>query len=185
MKKINLKTKVKIFLPFRNSAGFTLIEALISMVILSVGILGLAASVNSVNHFQQRSRDVTLATMYMTNELENIKRFATNEPTGGTFGFGYLVDSVNGFVSPANGYAATSNTTRTATVVTPDGFTVQSVLTVFPGPPPAPAVEDFTIPNTITMVDAQVTTSWVDDRGNNNSVVAGTIIHRRQFVQTN
>jgi prepilin-type N-terminal cleavage/methylation domain-containing protein len=185
MKKINLKTRFKIFCPLGNAEGFTLIEALVSMVILSVGILGLAASVNSVSHFQQRSKDVTLATMYMANELENIKRFATNEPTGGNFGFGYLVDSVNGLVSPANGYAATSTTTRTANVVTPDGFTVQTVLTVFPGPPPAPPVEDFTVPNSITMVDAQVTTSWVDHRGNNNSVVAGTILHRRQFVQSN
>jgi Tfp pilus assembly protein PilV len=185
MKKINLKTRFKNFCPLGNAEGFTLIEALISMVILSAGILGLAASINSVDHFQQRSKDVTLATMYMTNELENIKRFATNEPTGGTFGFGYLVDSVNGLVSPANGYAATSTTTRTANVVTPDGFTVQTVLTVFPGPPPIPAVEDFTVPNSITMVDAQVTTSWVDHRGNNKSVVAGTILHRRQFVQTN
>ncbi len=173
------------FQPVRNSDGFTLIEALVSMVILSVGILGLAASVNSVNHFQERSRDVTLATMHMTNELENIKRFATNEPTGGNFGFGYLVDSVNGLVSTANGYAATSATVRTASVVTPDGFTVETILTVFPGPPPVPAVEDFTVPNSITMVDAQVTSSWVDDRGNNNSVVAGTILHRRQFVQSN
>ena len=40
MKKINSKTKFKIFRPLGNAKGFTLMEALISMVILSVGILG-------------------------------------------------------------------------------------------------------------------------------------------------
>ena len=86
----------------RNEAGFTLLEVLISMVIMTVGILGILSSVNSVNHFQRHSRDMTMATMHATNKLEEIKRVATNEPTGGAFGFNYFVnDGATGFL---NGY---------------------------------------------------------------------------------
>jgi Tfp pilus assembly protein PilV len=183
MKRIHIKSKHKIFHPFRNSGGFSLIEVFVSMVILSVGILGLATSFNAVTHYQKQSKDVTLATMYTTNQLENIKRIATNEPTGGVFGFGYLVDSVDGFVTVANGYTATNTRTRTASDPTPDGFTVETVITIFPTT--APAAENFDNANAIRLVDATVTTTWTDDQGNTKSVNASTVLNRRQFVQTN
>ncbi len=175
-----MKTKFNIFLPLKSSAGFTLIEALVSMVILSVGILGLASSINSVTRFQNQSKDVTRATMYSSSKLEEIKRFATNEPTGGAFGFDYLVgDQAIDFFT-VNGYALTNDRTRTATVATADGFTIESVISIFPTT--APAAENFTNPGAIRLVDVQVTTSWTDDSGNNKSIQTGTVLHRRQFV---
>ena len=179
MKKMNFKTKLKKFLSFGNSAGFTLIEVLASMTILSVGILGLASAVNSVNQYQNQSKNVTLATMYTTNQLENIKRFATNEPTGGSFGFDFLIgNGVNDFLS-LNGYALTDDRTRTDSV-TVNGFTTESVLTIFPTT--APTAENFTNPGAIRLVDIQVTTTWTNAKGNTKTVQAGTVLHRRQFI---
>lgn len=177
MKKNNLKTKFKNFLPFGNSAGFTLIEVLASMVILSVGILGLASAVNSVNHYQNQSKNVTLATMHTTSKLEEIKRRGTNEPTGGIYGFDYLVDDgANGYM---NGYAAPDAWTRSSSD-TVNGFTRNWELTIYPTT--AQATESFTNPGTIHMVDVAVTTSWVDGKGKTKSVQAGTVMHRRQFI---
>jgi len=176
MKKFYLKAKIKNFRLFGNSAGFTLIEVLASMVILSVGILGLASVVNSVNQYQNLAKNMTLATMHTTNKLEEIKRKGTNEPTGGAFGFNYLVDgTVNGYL---NGYATPNNWTRSSSD-TINGFTRKWVLTVYPAT--AQATEDFTNPNTINMVDVVVTTSWVDGKGNTKSVDAATVLHKRQF----
>lgn len=176
MKKINFKNKFKFFRPFGNSAGFTLIEVLASMVILSVGILGLASSINSVNQFQNQSKNMTLATMHTTSKLEEIKRKGTNEPTGGAFGFDYLVDdSANGFL---NGYTAPDDWTRTSSD-TINGFTRTWQLTIYPAS--AQASESFTNPDTIHLVDVAVTTSWVDEKGNTKTAQAGTVMHRRQF----
>lgn len=180
MKKVNFKRKYNIFLPLGNTKGFTLIEALVSMVILSVGILGLASSINSVTRYQNLSKDVTLATMHTTSKLEEIKRFATNEPTGGAFGFDYLVGDENDDFFALNGYANTDDRTRTASVVTADGYTVESVITIFPAN--APQAENFTNPGAIRLVDAQVTTTWTDKSGNGQTVQSGTVLHRRQFV---
>ncbi len=177
MKKFNFRTRLKIFLPFGNAAGFTLIEVLASMVILSVGILGLASSINSVTQFQNQSKNMTLATMHTTSKLEEILRKGTNEPTGGAFGYDYLVDdSTNGFL---NGYAAPDDWTRSSNDVV-DGFSRSWVFTIYPAS--AQATESFVSPGTIHMVDIGVTTSWVDENGNTKSVQSGTVMHRRQFV---
>ena len=127
MKKINFKTQFEILLPFGNSAGFTLIDVMASMVILSVGILGLASSINSVTQFQNESKNMTLATMHTTSKLEEIKRVGTNEPTGGAFGYDYMVDdTAKGFL---NGYAAPDDWKRSSNEVI-NGFTRNLVLTV-------------------------------------------------------
>jgi len=179
MRRINLKTKFRIFLPFRNSAGFTLIEALISMVILSVGIMGLSSSVNSVIRNQRQSNNVTQATLLTTSKLEDIKRAGTNEAAGGTFSFAYLLDdTANGYL---NGYAAPDNRTRTSGDVV-GIFTRNWQIQVFPTT--APGGENFSTAatqNAINMVNVTVTTTWVDAYGNNQTVSAGTVMHKRRF----
>lgn len=185
MKKINLTTRFKILLPFGNSAGFTLIEALISMVILSVGILGLSSSVNSVIRHQKQSNNLTTATMLTAAKIEDIKRFGTNELAGGTYSFAFLVDNVNGHITPANGYAGT-NRIVAATDVTlgnnvAGGFTRTWQIQVWPTT--APAGENFDDINTqraINMVEVQVTTTWTDDYGNLQTVQSGTVMHKRR-----
>ena len=74
----------------RNQKGFTLLEVMVSMVVLSVGLFGLIKAADSVIYYQNNSRLVTEATMKTTNKIEEIKRFSANEPTGGVFGFNYL-----------------------------------------------------------------------------------------------
>jgi len=83
-----LSTTNKNLLPAgRNQKGFTLIEVLISMVILTVGIFGLIKTASSVIFFQTNSKMITQATLKTANTIEEVKRFSTNEPTGGSFGF--------------------------------------------------------------------------------------------------
>lgn len=166
--------------PIRNEAGFTMLENLVSMSILAVGILGLLASVNTTNHFQRQSEDMTLATMHAANKLEEVKRAATNEPTGGAFGFDYLVDdSASGYL---NAYTAADNWTRSASD-TIDGITRNWTIQVYPVV--QDANESFLVPGAIRMVEAVVTTSWTDERGNLQSVLLATVLHRRQFLGAN
>jgi prepilin-type N-terminal cleavage/methylation domain-containing protein len=179
MKKIYSKTRFKRFLPFGNSAGFTMLEVLASMVILSVGILGLATTVNSVIRYQEKSKDLTLATMHTTAKLEEIRRAGTNDPTGGVFSFQYLVDdSAAGFM---DGYADPGPKTRSQTDAI-DGYNRTWVITVFPANAPADQnFTDATGQRAINMVNALVTTTWVDDTGNDHSVQASTVLHKRRF----
>ena len=69
----------------RNQKGFTLMEVMVSMVILSIGLFGLIKSADSVIFYQNNSRLVTEATMLTANKIEQIKGFSANDPIGGVF----------------------------------------------------------------------------------------------------
>ena len=58
----------------RNQKGFTLLEVMVSMVVLSVGLFGLIKAADSVIYYQNNSRLVTEATMKTTNKIEEIKQ---------------------------------------------------------------------------------------------------------------
>ena len=57
-----------------NNSGFTLIEVLIAMTILSIGLLGTAALITSVIRGNQVSNRVTTATTLAQDKMEDIKR---------------------------------------------------------------------------------------------------------------
>ena len=57
----------------RKSEGFTLIEVLITMVILAVGLLGMGALVVSVIQGNAQSNKITTATTLAQDRLEEIK----------------------------------------------------------------------------------------------------------------
>ena len=61
--------------------GFTLIEILVSITILTIGVLGLIGVADSIIYYQSRSAEVTQATLLTTNKIEEIKRLSTNEPS--------------------------------------------------------------------------------------------------------
>lgn len=180
-KNIPMNKTSKLLVPTRNEAGFTLIEVMVSLTIMTVGILGLLSSVNTVNHYQRHSKDMTLATMHSTNKLEEVKRVATNEPTGGAFGFGYLVDdTASGFL---NGYTASDDWTRSSSD-TIDGLTRSWSISVYPASSQT-AAQSFLVPGAVRMVEAVVTTSWTDEKGGSKSVEVATVLHRRQFLGVN
>ena len=57
----------------RSSNGFTLIEVLVAMVILSVGLLGTAALITGIIKSNQLSNRITTATVLAQDKMEVIK----------------------------------------------------------------------------------------------------------------
>ena len=165
----------KDFLPAgRNQEGFTLMEVLVSMVILSVGIFGLMKTAGSVIYHQNNSKMTTEATLNTANKIEEIKRLSTNEPTGGTFGFNYLVTD---YLTDA-GFSEIDNQTYQRSTTEGD-FTITLTLQIYP----SGTSETFDAPTTIPMLEVLVQTAWTDSRGGAKDVEMAAIIHRRQFIQ--
>ena len=57
----------------QNNKGFTLIEVLVAMVILSIGLLGTAALITGIIRGNQVSNRMTAATTLAQDKMENIK----------------------------------------------------------------------------------------------------------------
>ena len=165
----------KDFLPAgRNQEGFTLMEVLVSMVILSVGIFGLMKTAGSVIYHQNNSKMTTEATLNTANKIEEIKRLSTNEPTGGRFGFNYLVTD---YLTDA-GFSEIDNQTHSKSVTDGD-FTTTQTLQIYP----SGTSETFDDPTTIHMLEVVVKTAWIDSRGGAKDVEMAAVIHRRQFIK--
>jgi type IV pilus assembly protein PilV len=56
-----------------NNSGFTLIEVLVAMVILSVGLLGTAALITGIINGNKVSNRITTATVLAQDKMEEIK----------------------------------------------------------------------------------------------------------------
>lgn len=158
----------------QNQKGFTIIEVVISMAILTVGIFGLIKAANSVIFFQNNSRLVTEATMKTTNKIEEVKRFSANEPTGGVYGFNYLVTDY------LTDEGLTEDDDWTYSKTEQDGdFSITWQLQVYP----SGGDEKFEEPTSIYMLEILVTTDWTDSRGQAKNVEMASVIHRRQFIE--
>ena len=163
-----------------NQTGFTLIELLISIVILTVGILGLIKVVDSVVSYQDQSHDNSRAALFVTNKIEEIKRLSTNEPAGGIFGFDYLVrDYAN-----ETGMNRVDDTTYsiTETIDEGNGSTVINRSLTFKTYPPDEDIS-FSDPELINLLEVIVKAEWTDNRGRNQDFEIGSLIHRRQFIE--
>ena len=159
---------------YRNQKGFTLIEVMVSMVVLAVGLFGLIKTADSVIYYQNNSRLVTEATMKTTNKIEQVKGFSANDPSGGAFGFNYLVTT---YLIDAG---LTQDDVWTYSTTEQDGeFDVTLQLQVFP----PGGNETFNNPLSIHMLDVLVTTSWTDSHGNPKNLSMASVIHRRQFIE--
>ena len=158
----------------RSQNGFTLIEVVISMLIMSVGLFGLIKGASSVIYYQDNSRLVTEATFKTTNKIENIKRYATNEPTGGVYGFNYLTTD---YLTDETYTEVSDQNYRK--VETDGDFTVTTDLQIYP----SGTSETFDEPTSIHMLEVVVNTEWTDSRGNNKNVEMASVLHRRQFVE--
>ncbi|MBC8282854.1 MAG: prepilin-type N-terminal cleavage/methylation domain-containing protein [Nitrospinae bacterium] len=174
MKNIISKTINKFSEQGRNQQGITLVEVVISMAILAIGIFGLIKTANSVIFYQNNSRLVTEATMKTTNKIEEVKRFSANEPTGGVYGFNYLVTDY----LTDEGLTADDDWTYSKTEQDGD-FNITWQLQVYP----SGGDEKFEDPTSIHMLEVLVTTAWTDGHGESRNVEMASVIHRRQFIE--
>ena len=58
----------------KNEKGFTLLEVLIAILILSVGLLGMASLTVAIIHGNKFSNDMTTATTLAQDKMEDIRR---------------------------------------------------------------------------------------------------------------
>jgi len=63
--------------------GFTLIETIISMFILSVALLGMSSMVVSVIQATAQSKEMTTATTLLQDKMENLKNTGISSVTSG------------------------------------------------------------------------------------------------------
>jgi prepilin-type N-terminal cleavage/methylation domain-containing protein len=101
----------------RTDSGFSIIEVLVAIVILSVGLLALAQSSGTVSRMVGRGKQDTQAAMAAQSQLEVLRRQATTTPTKCT-----------GLTSGSTTVAASGMTT--AWTVTGSGNTREVVITV-------------------------------------------------------
>jgi type IV pilus assembly protein PilV len=68
-----------------NNSGFTLMEVLIAMVILTVGLLGMAALTTGIINSNKLSNRISTATVLAQDKMEDIKRIGySGMPTSDT-----------------------------------------------------------------------------------------------------
>jgi prepilin-type N-terminal cleavage/methylation domain-containing protein len=186
MKLLNqMKTQVQ------SQAGFTFIEVMIAISIFSIGVLGLMTSTHTVSHNQRNADFVTEATLVASDRLEEIKRKATNEPVGGSFGFDYFVDDqAGGFLdltkTPTAWTAPNDNQREISEGNTDDpnilpGFTRKTTVSVYPTS--VWGSQDFIDPTNIRMVEVVVDVSWTGTTGQQKSLQLNSVLYRRQFIQ--
>jgi len=158
----------------RNQEGFTLIEVLVTMVILGVGIFGLIKTADSVLFFQTHSKNITEATLNTTNNIEEVKQISANDPAGGAYGFNYLITDY----LTDEGFTKIDDWTYLKSEIAGD-FTTTIALQVYP----SGGDEKFDDPTSIHMLEVEVKTEWTDSRGGARDVEMAAVIHRRQFIE--
>lgn len=111
IRKSDAKTQIE------KGCGFTLVEVLVAMVILSVGLLGMAALSVGIAQSNRISRDISIATTLAQDKLEDIRRLSysnisneTKSACNGTF------SNYNREVAVASDFPTTGMKTVTVTV---------------------------------------------------------------------
>lgn len=180
-----MNTRKQIKTQMQSQSGFTFLEILVSITILSFGILGLLSTSHSVNLNQKNADDSTEATLIASDQLENAKRVATNEPLGGIYGFTYFVDDSAGFLASynvrPNNYTREIVETNTEDSSIPVGFTRTTTVQSYPST--VWSTENFDTPDNIHMVEVRVNVAWVDGSGATKNIAVSTAMQRRQFIQ--
>lgn len=78
----------------RGARGFTLIEVLITMLLLSVGLLGVAALTGRIMHGNYLSKNITTATVIAETRLEDIRRAGYAAAAAGTITDAVTMDGI-------------------------------------------------------------------------------------------
>ena len=160
--------------------GFTLIEVLVSITVLTIGILGLIMAVDSIMYYQSRSAEVTQATLLTTNKIEEIKRLSTNEPSGGIYGFNYLVTE---YLVEKDMTQIDEKTYSLSEVINKGPILPKMTRTVTLQTYPPGNASSFSDPGKIDLIEAIIKTEWTDKRGKKKSVELGSLIHKRHFIE--
>jgi prepilin-type N-terminal cleavage/methylation domain-containing protein len=160
--------------------GFTLIEILVSISILTIGILGLIKVVDSVIYYQSKSAEVTQATLLTTNKIEEIKHLSINDPSGGIYGFNYLVTDylVDKQMSQIN-----EKKYSFSEVMSEGSKLPKMTRTVTLQTYPPEDENSFSDPDKINLLEVIIKTEWIDKRGNKKNVELGSLIHKRHFIE--
>jgi prepilin-type N-terminal cleavage/methylation domain-containing protein len=187
MKNWKMKNWKQLKTQMQSNSGFTFLEVLVSLIVVSVGILGLASTVNTVGTNQRHADETTEAMMIASDHMENIKRLTTNEPTGGAYGFPYFVDDDNGFLKDYNIrpdiHTRSRQETNTEDPDLPVGVTrTTTVSNYIPVQSPPLASEDFDTPLGIHMVDVEIIVEWTNSKGSKKNVSVSTVLQRRQLI---
>jgi prepilin-type N-terminal cleavage/methylation domain-containing protein len=64
----------------KNANGFTLMETMFAIVILSIGLLSLAALLSKMTSTTERSRYMSVAAMLASEKLEDLNRYPAGDP---------------------------------------------------------------------------------------------------------
>ena len=178
-----------------DQAGFTLIEILVSIAIVAFGILGLIKVVDSIIYYQNESREISQATLLATNKIEEVKRISTNEPSGGKYGFNYLVTDYLTEMICENDRTCklsevcdrptvdkrSSNCRRLGLDKGTEGPKMDRTLTLRTYPPDS--TRSFADPEQINLLEAVTKAEWTDKKGEKKSVELSSLIHKRHFIE--
>jgi len=124
-------------------AGFTLIETMVAIVILTIGLFSTAALMSTSVNTTAKSHYMSTAAMLATEKLEDLDRYNKNDPAVVNAGGSLAADNVGYFdsiqISSNNGVI--SETTTTGGASTSYTQTPAAGIVVTPGaglPPPTP-----------------------------------------------
>jgi prepilin-type N-terminal cleavage/methylation domain-containing protein len=104
---------------FKNRRGFTLLEIMITILLLTVALLGMAALTATVVKGNSYSKQVTTATMLAKDKMEQLKNTTVSSLTGGT-DYATIDSTIQGSSTGAfytRTWSITSGTTTTTVTV--------------------------------------------------------------------
>jgi prepilin-type N-terminal cleavage/methylation domain-containing protein len=112
----------------RNERGFTIVEVLVAVVIITVGLVAVAAGMHFATGGVATGQQQTVATFLAEQRLEDVKALATTN--AGARGWARVTSAS---FPAAEGYgtiASHASYRRTTAITTPAGFPTQKVITV-------------------------------------------------------
>lgn len=181
----------------KTQSGYSVLEILIAIVLLGGGVLLALKTINLTKKYNMRAQNLSLATMYANTEVEYIKLIGTNDPSGSSYGFDYLVTTylttpTSPLYTPAAAMTQVDNCTYTMTNtisapntinVTKASFTQTVQLQVYSNPYVCGAASFLTATTSIMMLEVVVTTQWTDESNVTQSVTLNTVMNRAQFLE--
>src|ERR1700723_1661382 len=90
----------------RAQRGFTLIETMVAILVLTIGLVGTAALMSQSVNMGAHARFVSTAALLASEKMEDLDRYPDNDPNlaaGGSLAADITASSDSGRISTANG----------------------------------------------------------------------------------